>query len=194
MGLDYQKHKELTRHNIATEGLSQQEVDVKRYDSATKRLDTGIKQQEADTKSYVASFEPQKVAVSQQQADAQTSQANTASGRLALDTNYREREQLVDESKARSQDRSSRASTVQAAAAKNQAETARTRADNEAIKFENDMVLKLIDYLSTGTKAGTAAKLLGNNDLTSSIEAFNALMSGSNGQALLSALTKLLSK
>lgn len=90
MGLEYMKHKETARHNVSDEGIRGKQVDVS--------------EREADTKAYVASFKPQEVEISERQADASlikarasASQADTAKGKLSLDTQYRERETVAKE-------------------------------------------------------------------------------------------------
>lgn len=125
MGLDYQKHLEQSRHNRATEevesrkaGASEVQANTGAYlstfeprrvaasesqaEAAQKHAQAALKQ--ADTQEYVSSFEPRKVAATERQAQANLSQANTAQARYNLDSQYREREQVVSERNAAAQE------------------------------------------------------------------------------------------
>lgn len=128
MGLEYMKHKETARHNIADEGIKSRTAD--------------IAQQDADTRSYVASFKPQEVDISRVQAEASKSQADTAADRFKLDAQYRERETAAKEDSARAQ--------------LSQAETAKARQALEELYRERDTLVKEIQAAAATSQALSA--------------------------------------
>lgn len=126
MGLDYLKYKESNRHNLATEAQtdrahildqSKHALDVRKHEDllpieqqkaeAQMRTSFASASQAATAARKQEHFEeylPHELAIKQQSADAQTAQAKAAgrqaavaSGRLGLDTAYRERETRVKE-------------------------------------------------------------------------------------------------
>ena len=173
MGLEYAKLKETGRHNLADEAIrSQSNV---------------IQQQEADTKKYVASFEPIKTDATAKQAQAALQQADTAKGRLSLDSKYRERETRAKERTADSsvkqaqvasdrlsldtdyRERETAAKEASAAAQKSQAESAAKQAETQFNKV-------LMENMDTGGAAYRAAILAGQDPISANIAGINAIL------------------
>lgn len=173
MGLEYAKLKETGRHNLADEAIRSQS--------------NTISQQEADTKQYIASFEPIKADASAKQAQAALSQADTAKGRLSLDSKYRERETKAKEKSAAAsakqadvaenrytldekyRERETAAKEESAAAQTSQAETAEKRAQNEFNKI-------FLDNIDTGSAAYFAAKMNGQSEGASIVAGIDAIL------------------
>lgn len=99
MGLEYEKLLESRRHNYATEDISQQDVNVRKYTAsfeprrvAAQELSARAQKQNADTNTYTASFKPREVAAQEKQASASMTQAqaavtNAETNRINAETN-----------------------------------------------------------------------------------------------------------
>lgn len=157
MGLEYMKHKETGRHNIADELIRSQ--------------GNVIQKQEADTRSYSASFEPQRVAATTKQAEsssiqatASQKQADVALAKFNLDRMFRERE--------------TRAKEISAYAADKQSEAALTQADIAEVRALLEEYRLILDNLSGPDAASFAAEIRGDSKFEQFVAGLNEILRG----------------
>jgi hypothetical protein len=173
MGLDYMRHKETARHNVADESIRKRQTDISDKDATTRQ--------------YVASFKPQEVLATMQQSEASMKQADVAAGRLSLDSAYREREVRAKEDSAASQLEQARVAFM------NHALNADYR-EREMLAKELDSAARSsqalaaeernrIDHLATALKhldpsiaAAEAAKALGYSEGQQTLAGLNAIL------------------
>ena len=143
-----------------------------------------INQYDADTRRYTSSFEPRKVAATEMQAEASKSQADTAFGRLGLDSAYKERETVAKENQAK-------ASLTQAAASESQALTSKYKANEEykdggikdrevtakEIANMQNQLNNMLKLLDPGEAAVQASSQLGYSGLASTLNGMSAILS-----------------